>query len=196
MSYININACRKENSKIIALSKITLAPLALLNILINTNFNQNIKSLIIIAFTFYLVGDILLLSKKKLLFTLGLSSFLLGHIVFIFIFNLFNKSYLTLIVAFIILLYPEIQMFRITKSAKKLKTPMRIYSLFMAIFIAFSTTTYNILLIFATSIFTLSDSFIAKNTCSNIKKYNESHIMITYSIALIALSLSMVILNY
>lgn len=85
-------------------------------------------------------------------------------------------------------------MFKITKHANSLKIPMRIYSLFMAIFIAFSVTTLNVLLILATSIFTLSDSFIAKNTCSQQKKYSDVIIMSTYIIALILLSFGFIII--
>jgi uncharacterized membrane protein YhhN len=129
MSIFNIIACNKNKKILIALTKITLAPLALVNVLINSNFNNRIIFLLCLAYELYLIGDILLLSMKTLLFALGLSSFLLGHLTFIFIFTLFNKSYWILLIALVLLIYPEILMFRITKNGQELKIKMRIYYL-------------------------------------------------------------------
>ncbi|MGD1816860.1 MAG: lysoplasmalogenase family protein [Pleomorphochaeta sp.] len=195
ISIFNIIACNKNKKILIALTKITLAPLALVNVLINSNFNNRIIFLLCLAYALYLIGDILLLSMKTLLFALGLSSFLLGHLTFIFIFTLFNKSYWILLIALVLLIYPEILMFRITKNGQELKIPMRIYSLLMAVFIAFSATTLNPLLIFGTSIFTISDSFIARNNCMKKRIFSDGAIMGTYTLALISLSLGMIIIN-
>lgn len=194
MSIINIIACNKKNQIIINLSKITLAPLALMNVLINTHFNSQIITLICITYGFYLIGDILLLSDKLKYFASGLISFLLGHITFIIIFIKFNQSHIIFLIALLVLIYPEILMFKIMKNGNKLKKPMRVYSLFLLLFIAFSITTLNPLFIIGTSFFTLSDSFIARNICSDEKKYSDTQIMGTYTLALIILSFGMIII--
>lgn len=195
MSFTNIVACRKKNKLLIALSKITLAPLALFNVLINTNFDCKITNLLKMAYLLYLIGDILLLSNNNNWFVTGLISFLFGHIVFIIIFSYFTKSYLIILIAALILIYPEIKILNITKGSKSLKIPMRIYSFILLIFIAMSSTTLNIVLIAATSLFTLSDSFIAKNNSYKIRRYSDTAVMLTYSLALILLSIGMILLN-
>ncbi len=194
MSIINIVACNKKHKMMIRLSKITLAPLALINLLINSNLDNSIITLICITYSFYLLGDTLLLSEKIWLFASGLISFLLGHIVFIIILTSFAKSFVPLFITLILLIYPEILMLRIIKKCDKLKYPMVVYSFLLMLFIAFSATTLNPLFIIGTLLFTLSDSFIAKNICSDKIKFTDTHIMGTYTLALILLSFGMIII--
>lgn len=193
LSIINIISSRMKKYLITGLSKLTLAPLALISILINTNLESNTKTLIIIVYCFYLIGDAFLLSSKAVLFSIGLSSFLLGHICFVIIFIINRVSFLYLPFALIALIYPLYRMFKITKTGGKLKLPMRIYTIMMIVFIATSTLMNNPLFIIGTSIFTLSDSFIAKNFCFKKTKYSDSYVMGTYTLALIILALAMIV---
>jgi uncharacterized membrane protein YhhN len=194
MSIINMIACNKKINILIALSKITLAPLAYINVIINTNFSTKILFLISLCYAFYLIGDILLLSEKTNYFVSGLISFLLGHLSFIIIFFNFKENILIFFVFLILLIYPEILMFKITKNGKNLKKPMQIYSILLALFIALSATTLNPFFIIGTSLFTLSDSFIARNVCYGEKKFSSTAVMSTYTLALILLSIGLVYL--
>lgn len=193
LSAINIRAFEKKWYKLGAITKFTLAPLALLNVLINTNFAFPTRVLLIIVYSFYLIGDIFLLSKKTIFFTIGLTSFLLGHICFIIIFLINATTTYLVPFAIIALIYPIYNMSIITKDSGKLKLPMRLYMIFMSIFITTSTLLGNPLFIIATSIFTISDSFIAINYSYKKNRFNNFYIMITYSLALILLSTAMII---
>lgn len=193
MSAANITACNKNKKILIALTKITLVPLALINVIINANLSNKMLVIIYIFYSFYLIGDIFLLSNKTILFAFGLISFLLGHITLIFLFYSIKQINFIFFIFLILLIYPEVLMFKITKNGGKLKIPMQIYSILMMLFIATSSMTLNPLFIIGTSIFTLSDSFIAKNVCQAEKKYNDSYIMSTYSLALILISFGFVI---
>lgn len=192
-SAINIKTRLMNMSKIANATKLTLAPLALLFILINTSFDTRTQTLLIVAYTFYLIGDAFLLSSKIKLFSIGLVSFLCGHISFTIIFFLHSLSFFYVPFVIIALIFPFYKMFIVTREAGKLKLPMRIYSIMLVIFIIASTLLHNPLLIIGTSIFTLSDSIIAKNACTVKKQYGESLIMGTYTLALILLSTGMII---
>lgn len=196
MSITNIIACEKEKQKLIVLSKITLAPLAFLNFLINTNFSPIITTLVTISYLFYLIGDIFLLSEKQLYFKIGLLNFLFGHVTFIATFIILSKNFLLMPIAILALIYPETKIFKLTTNNQELKTPMRIYSILLMLFISFSTTTLNIVLILATSFFTISDSLIARNSCLNKRIHSHTQIMGTYTVAIILLSIGMIMLNY
>ncbi|NCD05117.1 MAG: hypothetical protein EOL97_03275 [Spirochaetia bacterium] len=188
MSIFNIIACNKNKKLLITLTKITLAPLALINVIINTNLPIKMLIIVYIFYSFYLIGDIFLLSNKTILFASGLISFLLGHITLIFLFYNNKQIYFVFFIFLILLIFPEILMFKITKNGGKLKIPMQIYSIFMMLFIATSSMTLNPFFIIGTSIFTLSDSFIARNVCEKENKYNDTYIMGTYTLALILIS--------
>lgn len=175
------------------ISKLTLAPLALANVLMNSNYDKTTVILLCISFTFYLIGDAFLIGKSIKVFAIGLCSFLLGHMVFIAQFILHQKNYIVLPIAMILLIYPLYQMFITTKKAGVLIIPMRVYSILMALFISFSTILLNPILVIATCIFTLSDSYIARNVCGNHPNYSDFHIMGTYSLALILLSVGMMV---
>ncbi len=188
MSIFNIIACNKNKKLLITLTKITLAPLALINVIINAKLPIKMLIIVYIFYSFYLIGDIFLLSNKTILFASGLISFLLGHITLIFLFYNNKQIYFVFFIFLILLIYPEILMFKITKNGGKLKIPMQIYSIFMMLFIATSSMTLNPFFIIGTSIFTLSDSFIARNVCEKENKYNDTYIMGTYTLALILIS--------
>ncbi len=188
MSIFNIIACNKNKKLLIPLTKITLAPLALINVIINAKLPIKMLIIVYIFYSFYLIGDIFLLSNKTILFASGLISFLFGHVTLIFLFYNNKQIYFIFFIFLILLIYPEILMFKITKNGGKLKIPMQIYSIFMMLFIATSSMTLNPFFIIGTSIFTLSDSFIARNVCEKENKYNDTYIMGTYTLALILIS--------
>jgi len=194
MSTINIVACNKNKKILVALTKITLAPLALVNIIINANISSEMQIIVYIFYSFYLIGDIFLLSEKTILFASGLISFLLGHITLITLFYNIKQINFIFFIFLILLIYPEVLMFKITKNGGKLKIPMQIYSIFMMLFIATSSMTLNPFFIIGTAIFTLSDSFIARNVCEKEKKFNDAYIMGTYTIALILISFGFIII--
>ncbi len=194
MSTINIVACNKNKKILVALTKITLAPLALVNIIINANISSEMQIIVYIFYSFYLIGDIFLLSEKTILFASGLISFLLGHITLIILFYNIKQINFIFFIFLILLIYPEVLMFKITKNGGKLKIPMQIYSIFMMLFIATSSMTLNPFFIIGTAIFTLSDSFIARNVCEKEKKFNDTYIMGTYTIALILISFGFIII--
>jgi len=194
MSILNIIACNKNKKILITLTKITLAPLALINVIINANLPIKMIIIVYISYGFYLVGDIFLLSNKTVLFTSGLISFLLGHITLIFLFYNIKQTNILFFIFIMLLIYPESLMLKITKNGGKLKIPMQIYSLFLMLFIATSSMTLNPFFIIGTSIFTLSDSFIARNVCEKENKYNDTYIMGTYTLALILISFGFIII--
>jgi uncharacterized membrane protein YhhN len=196
LSAINIKSRDIGMNKISGLTKLTLAPLALINVLVNTSLDVEVQTILIIAYSFYLIGDAFLLSDKTTLFGIGLVSFLLGHICFTIIFILHRVSLFYVPFAIIALIYPFYKMFIITRAGGKLKIPMRLYSVMLIIFIVTSTMMNNPLFAIATSFFTLSDSFIAKNACLKEKKYGEFKIMGTYTIALILLSCGMILVHF
>lgn len=193
LSIINITTRVLEKNKIANFTKLSLAPLALIFILLNTSFDSRTRTLLIITYTFYLIGDAFLLSSQIKLFAIGLVSFLFGHICFTTIFILLGTSLSLIPFAVIILLYPLYKIFITTKTAGNLKIPMRIYSLILIVFISSSTMLKNPLLTIGTLIFTLSDSFIARNACLGRKKFGEFYIMGTYTLALILLSSGMIL---
>ncbi len=193
LSAINIRSFEKQWYTLGAVSKLTLAPLALLNVLINTNFDFRTRTLLIIVYTFYLIGDAFLLSKKLYFFIAGLSSFLLGHIGFIIIFLIHKSVYFLVPFAIVILIYPIYNMSYVIEKTGKLKLPMTLYMLLLAIFITTSTLLTNPIFIIATSLFTISDSMIAINSSNHNNKFNNFYIMSTYTLALILLSTAMII---
>lgn len=156
-----------------------------MNVLINTNFDFTTKTLLIIVYSLYLIGDAF--------FTIGLASFLLGHICFIAIFLIHTTTTGLIPFAIIAMIYPIYKMTIVINNSGKLKIPMRYYMLLLAIFIITSTLIGNPLFIIATSLFTISDSFIAINYSSKEIKFNDFYIMSTYSLALIILSTAMII---
>lgn len=192
LSTINIKTRMIEKNKTAAITKLTLAPTALTFILINTSFDPKTRALLIIAYSFYLVGDTFLLFQQTKLFAVGLTSFLFGHICFTIIFINNRISFTFVPFVALALIYPFYKMMVITKNLGKLKLPMRLYSLMMVLFISLSTLMNNPFLLIGTAIFTLSDSFIARNTSYNKKIFSEFHIMGTYTLALILLATGMI----
>ena len=193
LSASNIKARAMGLNKLSGVIKITLAPMACLFVLLNTNFDSSTKNLIILAYVLYLIGDALLLSSKTLYFGTGLFSFLLGHICFIvfFISNYYSLKFVPF--ALVALIYPLYLMFHITKSEEHFRIAMRFYSVLMVLFITSSTLMSNPLFTIGASIFTLSDSFIARNSASKKVLFDDFYIMGTYTLALILLSSGLII---
>ncbi len=194
LSILNLFSNAKQARLFIIITKVTLAPLAFLNVLLNTSFNSKILLLVTIIYTFYLFGDIFLLVDKPTYFVSGLISFLLGHIVFIFLFSMFIQSKIIILAFLVLLIYPEYLILKMTKKGGALKVPMQIYSLLLIASIAISSMTLNPFFILGTIFFAISDSFIAINVCSEDEKLSDVAVMATYSIALISLSLGLVFL--
>jgi uncharacterized membrane protein YhhN len=191
LSATNIKTRGIEMNNIANATKLTLAPLALFYVLVNTSFDEKTQMLLIASYSFYLIGDAFLLSHQPKLFGIGLVSFLCGHICFIVIFFLYCVSFFYVPFILIAVIYPFYKMFMVTRKAGKLRIPMLIYSTMLVLFIAASSLLNNPFLIVGTSIFTLSDSFIAKNLCTK-QNYGEFQIMGTYTLALILLSSGMI----
>ena len=193
LSASNIKTRKMGLNKESGAIKLALAPMACLYVLINTNFDSKTKALIILAYSLYLIGDAFLLSSKILLFGTGLFSFLLGHICFIIFFFTHSHSFKFFPFAIIAMIYPLYQMFVITRTQGKLKIPMRLYSILMVIFITSSTLMNNPIFTIGASIFTLSDSFIARNSSSKEIIFDDFYIMGTYTLALILLSTGLIV---
>jgi len=193
LSASNIKTRKMGLNKESGAIKLTLAPMACLYVLINTNFDSKTKTLIILAYSLYLIGDTFLLSSKIILFGTGLFSFLLGHICFIIFFFSHAHSFKFFPISIIAMIYPLYQMFVITRSQGKLKIPMRLYSILMVIFITSSTLMNNPIFTIGASIFTLSDSFIARNSSAKKIIFDDFYIMGTYTLALILLSTGLIV---
>ena len=193
LSAANIRTREMGLNKTSGVIKLTLAPMALLYVLLNTNFDLVTKIIIIVAYCLYLIGDAFLLSSKTMLFGIGLVSFLLGHICFILFFIANHQSYKFVPFALIAMLYPLYQMFKITEPAGNLKLAMRLYSILMVLFITTSTMMSNPIFTIGASIFTLSDSFIARNSYSDKNHFDDFYIMGSYTLALILLSTGLII---
>ncbi len=125
----------------------------------------------IVALFFSFLGDVFLLSKEY--FLLGLSSFLITHLLYIYIIfkKLKNKSFLEFakcILPFII--YFSGILYLISDSLSDLFLPVLVYGTVISAFGMMSLTNYqqeksknNLLLLVGAVLFIISDSFIAIN---------------------------------
>jgi uncharacterized membrane protein YhhN len=176
------------------ITKLLLAPLAFFNTFMNIPHDSDLLNLLILAYLCYMAGDFFLLRSDQKSFGLGIVAFFMGHLCFILQFFARIKNPMALPIVLVIMLYPLYKLLAITRNAGKAKLPMRIYTLMMCFFIASSAMTMNFFLLFGTTIFTLSDTLLAKNVTSQKKIHSDIQVMGTYGLALIALSIGTILL--
>lgn len=150
------------------------------------DFKHHLKFIIALLFSF--LGDVILMIPNHELFLFGLGSFLITHMLYIFIFfkkttfkwdSLFNFAALFLLFYFVVIKNNMTQEF---------KLPVIIYSL---VIIGMSTTLRSIrekslnrnLLVLGSILFMISDALIAVNKFSAPIPYPTMLIMSTYGIA-------------
>lgn len=174
-------------------------PFCLLFLVIPTIIVLPNHPFIYVGLIFGLLGDIILISKKKAMFFLGTISFLIEHILFIVeffvtFFPLLDVSlpyWVFIIYGIIYLLLVIIFAKRIIKMVKNL--PIAIFGLnymiiiIMLIAISLTATIYQyqyiIITLFGYIIFFVSDTILTLATFSKDIKRRDFYIMLTYLIA-------------
>lgn len=189
--------CRAtEVEMLAAISKALLMPLLLVYYLYDTKGTGNTHPSIIVALIFCWIGDVLLLKDNALFFMLGLSAFLIAHIVYTQFFKqyvaekgwkLFTKDYAATI---IIWLYAIVLFTFLLPDLNALVIPVGVYAMvislmvFMARRMHVALRSQSTLLILSGAIcFVISDSLLAINKFSHPFALGNTLVMLTYALA-------------
>lgn len=117
------------------------------------------------------VGDVLLLSRKsEKLFMGGMAAFALGHIIYSFGFleyglwsgTILNAKSIDLIGVIIFLFSTLLAFYFVSKSERKMRLPIFLYTFVIAVMVSFSFLTES-LIIAGAIMFAISDIFVAKD---------------------------------
>jgi len=192
-----------KNKKGSHLTKPLLMPLLILFYLTSTN---EINYLLVISLIFAFFGDVFLMwSKKEFNVLMGITSFLLGHLLYIFLFINSTSMLKDIPYMFYLLLIPYVlfDLYLIKKlfpSMKTMKFPSFIY---MSIILIMSFTSLSriwsvsflpFLLPFIGSIFfIISDTLLAFDMFKYKHKDNNVVVMITYIVAQLLIVLGFII---
>lgn len=201
---INIYAEHTDFRIVMYGSKVLLMPLLAFFFYIKAKEVQKYK-FIYLALFFSWLGDIFLMfprqeyddSKAKLLFVLGLVSFLIAHVNYIISFIkeihpnnkvsvLIEKPYLVIpfllyLIALLIFLFPHLSV---------MKLPVFVYGICITLMLIFAFNRKNIVndksfyyVLFGATLFIISDSLIAINVFYQKMEWHRMTIMLTYTIA-------------
>jgi len=156
---------------------------------------------VIIALFFGWLGDILLLRiKETLFFRLGLASFLLGHLIYIFVMLYFTGTINAMLLAISILVYAAAGVFiiRLISPSKEMYVPVLIYEtviLLMAVsaiqFFAVYGLPYGLFVLAGSICFPVSDTLLAIHTFRSKPKIFYFFVMLTYVAAQLCIVLGL-----
>ena len=145
---------------------------------------------IVLALLFGWLGDILLLRIKEILFfKLGLASFLLGHLIYIFVLLYFAGSVNIKLLVISLAVYAAAGVFiiRLIKPSKEMCVPVLIYEtviLLMAVsavqFFAVYGLPYGLFILAGSICFVVSDTLLAIHTFRAKPKMYYFIVMLTY----------------
>lgn len=173
------------------ISKPLLMPMLILFLIQNNSIiSRKIMLLTLIALLFSWLGDVFLMFSPEIYFLLGLASFLMAHLIYIFIFSIDFKwrGWVAILFLFILLIYGSFLLNYIWLGLENMTLPVLFYTatILTMVFTAFNRKKlrpgfYRLILLGAIS-FVVSDSLIAldKFTEVNIGRY---FIMATYCLA-------------
>ncbi|MCL1959060.1 MAG: lysoplasmalogenase [Spirochaetes bacterium] len=187
-----------ERGKFQAIAKICLMPVIIAVYVTGTG---QIFIPLVIALLFGWLGDILLLKIKEILFfRLGLASFLLGHLIYIFVMLYFAGKINVTLLVISLLAYAVAGVFiiRLIKPSKEMYLPVLIYEtviLLMAVSAIQFFTVYgspNGLLVLSGSVcFIVSDTLLAIYTFHSKPKIFYFFVMLTYIAAQLCIVLGL-----
>jgi uncharacterized membrane protein YhhN len=156
---------------------------------------SSFKKWIVLALLFSWVGDVLLMFQEndKLFFLLGLSSFLLAHICYIFYFAKVKQDgriRSSIFIFFIAGLYGLAILWFLSPYLGEMKWPVRIYGTIISVMFAMALHIVFLknkkiayLIIVGTSLFVISDSVLAFNKFYQSFVSADLIIMLTYGLA-------------
>lgn len=144
-----------------------------------------IDKLFVSGLLFSFWGDFFLLLKSG--FLLGLGSFLLAHIFYIYSFKKRSMKKVSVWVVLLLLFYLSSLLSVLFPYLKDFKIPVIIYGIIISIMLYFSIKTGEKLLIFGALIFVISDSALSVNLFMNQSQFLDLLVMITYVLAQILL---------
>lgn len=187
----------KNNFSVQLFTKNALMPILIVYFLIESKHLNSLKYLILSALFFSWIGDFVLLIDRYFgnLFVLGLVSFLIAHLFYIFYFwkvrklNSAENSF-KLPIFIIVFAYTGIFYFVLFPYLGAMKIPVLIYStiislMLLASFHAFESkrTNFAKLCLFGTLFFVVSDSLLAINRFVFPRPIFPVSIMLTYGLA-------------
>jgi len=159
----------------------------------STHLNKKTKSLTLLALTFSLIGDILLMFvyKSPNFFIGGLVSFLFAHLMYILVFlKSRNKTASLLPIIVLLLIYASGIFYFLKEGLKDMLIPVIAYMLVILFMLASAflrkrskaTNSYN--LVFTGAVFfIISDSLLALNKFYQPIPFSNISIMLTYALA-------------
>jgi len=143
--------------------------------------NLSVVLLILVGLFFGLVGDLLLLNSNKF-FKLGLSAFLVNHILYsIFFYNyVYGINFRAVVLVLIVLLFYGYYL--LTKIKKSLKIPVFLYLITIStmVILTFSTKGLSVFVSIGSIFFALSDGILSYNKFVKEFKLAELLILSTY----------------
>jgi len=179
-----------------AVLKASLVPLVLAVYLVAAD---KILVLIVLALIFGWIGDIFLLKGNNFrFFSIGLVSFLLGHICYIIamygFIEQFNVTVLVISAALSVIF--GLTAFRIVNPVKIMKIPVFAYKTIILVMVIFalqifvtSGGRFGILVFTGSLLFLASDSTLAYDTFKKKTKYGKYFLMFTYILAQLLIAL-------
>ncbi len=187
VSAAHLAAAFFEREKPRKITKLFLMPLLLAYVVFARG---SLFTPVLLAATFALLGDFFLLEPQKpLFFSLGLGSFLLGHLCYIFAFIVFTGTFHVpmLIISYIAALFLGFLIIKMIRPAKNMIVPVIVYTaviLSMSVFalqlMRFNTTIWSVIIFIGSLLFMCSDTILAFFTFHTMPKRGNFYVMIFY----------------
>jgi uncharacterized membrane protein YhhN len=167
-------------------------------LLVYTSDNFSTKKILISALTLSWIGDIILMfvSKGKIYFIIGLTTFVISHILYITLFNKqlktknFKPRFVFLTGIGVILIYLLVLLSLLLPHLDDLKIPVILYAIVISTMLLFAfkgslhwRNPANLYILFGAFIFVCSDSILAINKFYVVLPQASFLIMLTYLIA-------------
>lgn len=161
-------------------------------------FKSNLKWTLVLALALSTAGDIFLLSNKELHFILGLGSFLLAHVVYIYLLFLqretIQKKGVIAVLSLIIVIYLFFFLSFLWNGLGDLKIPVVLYGTTISTMLWFALRNYienktiaNQWIAVGAFFFVLSDSLLATGLFHHKLNHGSFFVMSTYLLAQFAL---------
>ncbi len=187
VSVIHLIAAFFEIEKLRKITKLLLVPLLLAYFIAARG---SLFTPVLMAALLALLGDFFLLEPQKpIFFTLGLSSFLLGHLCYIFAFIVFTETFHIpmLIISYIIAIALEVVIMKTVKPDKSMIIPAALYTFIILSMSGFALqlmrsnpTIWTILIFMGSLLFICSDTLLAFFTFRKMPKRGNFYVMLFY----------------
>lgn len=160
--------------------------------------NSNLKWMLVLALVLSTLGDIFLLSSKELHFILGLGSFLMAHVVYIYMLfrqrETIQKKGVIIVLSLIIGIYLFFFLSYLWNGLGDLKIPVVLYATTISTMLWFALRNYienktiaNQWIALGAFFFVLSDSLLATGLFHHKLNHGSFFVMSTYLLAQFAL---------